>query len=91
MTDILGQDIRWILLSWNVNKVDDLPSNCFADLMVCQCSDSLEDGIVELVTTDLLSPNIQDGPSKGTPIILKVYCRSMICSVQVLVKVNSKL
>lgn len=38
----------------------------------------IECGIVELVTTLLLSPNSHDGPSRSTPNIWKVNWRSMV-------------
>ena len=46
-------------------------------------------GIVEDVTTDLLSPNIHALSSIGTPMDLKVYLRSIICSEAVLAATNS--
>ena len=36
-----------------------------------------------LVTTDLLSQNTDVGPSIGTPIILRLYCRPFVGSIPV--------
>ena len=47
-------------------------------------------GRVALVTTDLLSPNIYDFDLMGTPKFLRVYLRSIICSVAVLAATNSE-
>ena len=44
---------------------------------------------MELVTTDLLSPNKYDLVLKGTPKYLKVHLKSIICSVAVLDATNS--
>ena len=43
---------------------------------------------MELVTTDLLSPNKYDFVLIGTPKYLKVCLKSIICSVAVLVATN---
>ena len=45
---------------------------------------NVECGRAELVTTDLLSPNKYDFVSIGTPKYLKVFLKSIICSVAVL-------
>ena len=50
----------------------------------------VERGSVALVTTDLLSPNMQDFDLMGTPKYLKVYLRSILCSVAVLAATNSE-
>ena len=44
----------------------------------------------ELVTTDLLSPNMNVFIMMGTPRYLSVFLRSMICSVAVLAATNSE-
>ena len=46
--------------------------------------------MVELVTTDLLSPNIYALLIMGTPRYLSMFLRSMICSVAVLAATNSE-
>ena len=46
--------------------------------------------MVELMTTDLLSPNIYALVMKGAPRYLSVFLRSTICSVAVLVATNSE-
>ena len=46
--------------------------------------------MAELVTTDLLAPNMYSLVMKGTPRYLSVFLRSMICSVAVLVATNSE-
>ena len=46
--------------------------------------------MVELVTTDLLSPNIYALVMMGTPRYLSVFLRSIICSVAVLAATNSE-
>ena len=46
--------------------------------------------MVELVTTDLLSPNMYAFVMMGTPRYLSVCLRSMICSVAVLAATNSE-
>ena len=48
-----------------------------------------ECGSAALVTTDLLSPNIYGLDLMGTPRYLRVYLKSMICSVAVLAATNS--
>ena len=50
---------------------------------------SVECGRVELVITDLLSPNKYDFVLIGTPEYLKVCLKSIICSVAVLDATNS--
>ena len=47
-------------------------------------------GMFELVTTDLLSPNMYALVMMGTPRYLSVFLRSMICSVAVLAAMNSE-
>ena len=47
--------------------------------------------MVELMTTDLLSPNIYALVMSGTPRYLSVFLRSMICSVKFLAATNSEL
>ena len=46
--------------------------------------------MVELMTTDLLSPNIYAWVMMGTPRYLSVFLRSIICSVAVLEATNSE-
>ena len=46
--------------------------------------------MVEVVTTDLLSPNMYVLVMMGTPRYLSVFLRSMICSVAVLAATNSE-
>ena len=46
--------------------------------------------MVELMTTDLLSPNIYALVMMGTPRYLSVFSRSMICSVAVLAAPDSQ-
>ena len=46
--------------------------------------------MVELVTTDLLSPNIYDLVMMGTNRYLSLFLRSIICSVAVLAATNSE-
>ena len=46
--------------------------------------------MVELMTTDLLSPNIFALSMIGTPRYLSVFLRSIICSVSVLAAMNSE-
>ena len=46
--------------------------------------------MVELVNTDLLSPNIYALVMMGTPRYLSVFLRSIICSVAVLAATNSE-
>ena len=46
--------------------------------------------MVELVTTDLLSPNMYALVMMGTPRYISVFQRSMICSVAVLAATNSE-
>ena len=46
--------------------------------------------MVELVTTDLLSPNMHAFIMIGTPRCLSVFLTSMICSVAVLAATNSE-
>ena len=46
--------------------------------------------MVELVTTNLLSPNMYALVMMGTPGYLSVFLRSMICSVAVLAATNSE-
>ena len=46
--------------------------------------------MVELETTDLLSPNMYALVMMGTPRYLSVFLRSMICSVAVLAATNSE-
>ena len=49
----------------------------------------VECGSVALVTTDLLSLNMWDFDLIGTPNYLRVYLKSIICSVAVLAAKNS--
>ena len=49
----------------------------------------VECGSVALVTTDLLSPNMKDFDLIGIPKYLRVYLKSIICSVAVLTATNS--
>ena len=46
--------------------------------------------MAELMTTDLLSPNIYAFIMMGTPRYLSVFLRSIICSVAVLAATNSE-
>ena len=46
--------------------------------------------MVELMTTDLLSPNMYALVMMGTPRYLSVFLRSIICSVAVLAATNSE-
>ena len=50
---------------------------------------NVECGRVELVTTDLLSPNKYDFVLIGTPKYLKVCLKSIVCSAAVLDATNS--
>ena len=50
----------------------------------------MDSGMVEVVTTDLLSPNMYALVMTGTPRYLRVFLRSMICSVAVLAATNSE-
>jgi hypothetical protein len=47
-------------------------------------------GIVEFVTTDLLSQNTFDGPSIGIPNILNLYLKASIISVAIRSATNSE-
>ena len=49
----------------------------------------VEFGRVTLVKTDLLLPNIYNFVLMGTPKYLRVYLKSIICSVAVLAATNS--
>ena len=50
----------------------------------------MDSGMIEHVTTDLLSPNICALFRKGTPRYLSVFLRSIICSVAILAATNSE-
>ena len=46
-------------------------------------------GILELLTTDMLSQNTSAGPSTGIPKHLNLYLRASIISVAILIATNS--
>jgi hypothetical protein len=47
-------------------------------------------GIVEFITTDLLSQNTFDGPSIGMPNILNLYLKASVILTAILSAINSE-